>query len=628
MARYDYNMGDEHKKDKEKDEKIDINYTYKMKTSVAVKSQNEHTERTAKKHSFLQGAMVLGVSMVIVKIMGMLFKIMFANIVADTTGNGMLNIAYAIYEPLFMLATAGFPIAISRMISESVVKKRYNDVKKIHKLSIPFLSITGVIFFIAMVVGGIVYARTIQSTASQYAIICLAPTVLFGCLMSVYRGYFEGLRNMTPTAVSEIIEAACKLFVGLSLAQYTSNIVNAEYTSSGTIFGEYIASPEYANQLINGYTVAAAMIGISLGAFFGFLFLFLRLKIKGDGITQAELDASPRAEKRNLLFKKLARTAIPIGISSIILSISSFIDSTLIQRRIIDIMNTAPGVLQRIYSYLDPQKFAADPVTGEYSIQTDLFGSYGYALTLMMLITAITQVFGTSALPSITAAWTTGNRQRIKSSIETVLRTTTFVTLPAGLGLSVLAPQILSLLYSNVGGVAVASNVLRVMGISVIFIATSTPICSMLQAVGRVDLPLKLMSIGMVIKIALNYILVGIPSINIQGAAVGSLVAYLFITVTGLYFLCKETKIIPDFVTILIKPLIGAVFCAVGAYAGYGLLNLVLPSKIATLLAIVIAVLVYILTMFLVKGITREDILMLPKGNKIVKTLEKHHIIR
>lgn len=587
-------------------------------------------KNASKKHSFLQGAMILGASMIVVKIMGMVFKILFANMV-DGVGNGMFNIAYSLYEPLFMLATAGFPIAISRMVSECIAQRRFKDVKKIHKISIPFFVITGIVCFVAMILIGAVYTQVVGSSESQFAIICLAPTILFGCLMSIYRGYFEGTRNMTPTAVSEIIEASSKMFVGLSLAYFISNTLSAEFEASGTVFGNVMPSVEHASQVIMGYTVASGMIGISLGAFLGFIFLLLRYKLKGDGISKEEIAASPNARPAKSLFKRLALTAVPIGLGSIVMSIASFIDSTLVQRRILDIMNTSPQTLKDIYNFIDPELFLPSAATGELKIQTFLWGCYGYALTLTMLITAITQVFGTSALPSLTTAWTSGDKRLIKKNIETVLRSTTLVTFPAGLGLSVLAHPILSLVFSSpnvVNEVSIASNVLRIMGISAIFIATSTPICSMLQAVGRVDLPLKLLSVGMVIKIVLNYTLVGIPSINIQGAAVGSLVAYLFVTVAGIYFLCKETKVLPDFVPILIKPLIGAVFCAVAAFAGYGLCNLLLPSKISTVLAIIIAVAVYVITLFLIKGVTKEDILMLPKGNKIVKTLEKHHIIR
>lgn len=579
--------------------------------------------------SFLQGAMVLGVSMVIVKIMGMVYKILLARVL-DGVGNGIFNIAYELYNPLFMLATAGFPIAISRMVSESVAQGRYRDVRKLHRISIPIFICTGMICFLLMLIGGNFYADLVESSESKLAIFMLSPMILFGCLMAIYRGYYEGLRNMVPTAVSEIIEASGKLLLGLSLAYLVSYFGTQEYQTSGTLFGQAIANEEAFYTQLMSYTVAAAILGIAIGAFCGFLYLFLRHKIKGDGIRRVQLVHAPPSRPAKSITKQLITTAFPIGLGAIIMSISGTIDSTLVQLRILDIMELQPDLLQSYFDFVDPSYFLPN-ADGDFKIQTFLFGSYGYSLTLMMLVTAVTQVFGTSALPSITAAWTARNKKRIRRSIETVLRTTTLVTLPAGFGMSVLAWPITNLVYGNGNNsaeVQIASNVLQIMGISVIFIATSTPVCSMLQAVGRVDLPLKLLTIGMVIKIILNYTLVGIPSVNIQGAAVGSLVGYLFVLVMGLYFLCKETKIIPNFVTVFIKPLLAALLCAVTAILSYNLIVLVIPTKIATILAILLAVVIYAIALFLLRAITKDDINMLPKGKKIAKTLEKHHLIR
>ncbi len=584
--------------------------------------------------TFLKGAMILSVSMIIVKVIGMVYKIAMARVLGEL-GNGIFNIAYDIYNPLFMLATAGFPIAISRLVSENVAKKRYRDVRKIHKISIPIFIIAGIVCFVLLIILSQFYVQIINAGDAKLAIYALAPTIFFGCLVSIYRGYYEGLRNMVPTAVSEIVEASSKLFLGLAFAYGLSYVATMEYENSGTLFGVAQPSQEAFVSALTPYTVAAAILGVTIGSFLAFLFLFLRHKIKGDSITKELLLNSPRSTKSSKLRKRLIMTAIPIGLGAIVMSISGSIDTMFVQLRIIDIMNTAPDVLKDIYSYVDPQYFLAN-ANGETQIQVYLYGSFSYATTLLMLITAVTQVFGTSALPSITQAWTLRDKRRIKSSIETVLKTTTLFTLPAGLGLCALAQPILTLIYYNEGtvdGIQIATPVLQVMGISVLFIATSTPICSMLQAVGRVDLPLKLLSIGMVIKIILNYTLVGIPEINIKGAAVGSLVGYLFICIAGIYFLCKETKIVPNFVSIIIKPLFCAIASAVSAYLAYSLFNnllgnTVLSSNISTIIAIAVAAVIYVIFLFLVRGIEKNDILLLPKGNKIVKVLEKTRLMR
>lgn len=578
-----------------------------------------------KSQSFLKGAAILGSSMVIVRLMGMVYKILLSGMYGGV-GTGLFNSAYALYNPLFMLSTAGFPIAISRTVSESIAKKRYRDVRQIHKLSVPIFVIAGLICFLAMLIGSFIYVRVINAPNAIFALLCLSPTIFFGCLMSIYRGYFEGMRNMTPTAVSEIIEASCKLFLGFTASFITLKLCMKAYYSSGYVLGIKCASEAEANAAAIPIAIGAAITGISLGSFFGFIFLFVRYKRGGDGISVSELRSSPPPRRNNVIIRTLVRTAIPIGLGSIVMSLADMIDSTLVMKRIYNIMETNPDALLNVYGSLIP-----DEVLVSNNTHTYLYGCYGIALTLMMLVTAITQVFGTTALPSVTAAWTSGDKTKLKESMETVLRVTVLVTIPSGIGMSILAEPLLSLIYSspNVANeVEIGSKVLAVMGISVIFIATSTPLCSMLQAIGRVDVPLKLFVAGMIMKIVVNYILVGIPEINIQGANVGSIVCYGFVTVTAMFILCRETKITPNFVSILIKPLIAAVICGVAAYFSEILFDFVFVQRIATLLAILTAIVVYFIVLLLIRAIKREDILQMPKGNKIVKVLEKRRLIR
>lgn len=589
---------------------------------MAAKSRARKPAKRANQ-SFLQGALILTIGMAVVKIIGALFKVPLFGILG-AEGNGYFTAAYDLYNPLYTLATAGFPIAIARMVSENVARKRFRDVRQIHRVSIPIFGLMGTIGFLLMVGGTFLYASFINTPGVKYATLTLAPTILFACLMSIYRGYYEGMRNMVPTAVSEIIEALCKLIIGLSASSLILNLGLKEYESKGTFLGVAYETENLARGAILPYAAAGAILGITVGSVFGFLFLLFRYKRLGDGITREELKCSPRPKSGRTTVKTLIRIAIPVALGALVMNIAGFIDSALIQRRISDIMQNNPQPLIDMYSALiTPDKLD--------KAQTILYGCFGSASTIMMLIPAITQVFGISALPSVTAAWTEGNHRKIKSSIESVIRVTTLVTIPAGLGLSVMAKPIMELIYlkgNNKSEVDVAASVLVILGIAAIFTSTSTPLCSMLQAIGRVDLPVKLLSVGVIIKVVLNYTMVGIPEINIQGAGVGTLVCYVFITAAALYFLCREAHIVPNFVSIFIKPLIAAGLCATTAYVTNSLLGRILSSaKLCTLIALVAAVLVYVIALFALKAITKDDVLMLPKGQKIAKILEKHRWI-
>ncbi|MGN0537843.1 MAG: polysaccharide biosynthesis C-terminal domain-containing protein [Acutalibacteraceae bacterium] len=575
--------------------------------------------------SFLKGAAILGMSTVIVKLMGMVYKIILSSMLGGV-GTGLFNSAYALYNPLFMLSTAGFPIAISRMVSESITRKRYRDVRQIHRLSIPIFVVAGLVCFVAMILGGFVYVKVIHSDNAIFAILALSPTIFFGCLMSIYRGYFQGMKNMVPTAVSEIIEACGKLFLGLVAAVITMEFGMRQYYDTGYVLGVQCQNAADAQNVIVPIAVGAAIMGISVGALLGLLYLIIRMKHGGDNITRPMLIASPPAHSPSRTVRTLVKTAIPIGLSSIVMSLGDSIDAILVQRRIGDIVDNQADSLLNLYGSLIPDYVYDGGNTAVY-----LYGCYGMALTLMMLITAVTQVFGTTALPSVTAAYTSGNKRQLKKSMETVLKITALITIPSGLGMAVLAEPLMSLIYSSPSvsnEVEISSRILAIMGVSVIFIATSTPLCSMLQAVGRMDIPLKLMGIGMVLKIITNYVLVGIPEINVQGANCGSLVCYLFVTITALFILCREAKVVPNFVSIFIKPFLAAILCAAAAYFSEQLFDVFFVQNIATLLAIAVAVVVYIVFLFLFRAVSRNDILQMPKGNKIVKILEKHHLIR
>lgn len=580
--------------------------------------------KVRKHQSFLQGALILTASMAIVKIIGAIFKIPLFGILG-AEGYGYFTSAYDLYNPLFTIATAGFPIAIARMVSENMARKHYRDVRQVHKVSIPIFTIMGLLGFILMVVGTFIYASIINAPDVKYATLTLAPTIFFACLMSIYRGYYEGLRNMTPTAISEIIEALCKLILGLFASTSILSIGMNEYFASGTVFGVPYSTETLARSAILPFAAAGAILGITVGSCVGFIYLLIRFKRHGDGITKEELSVSPKPKTSRATVKILISIAIPVAIGALVMNIASLVDATLIQRRLYDIMQSNPQMLLNEY----PNLITQEAVTNG-KVHTMLYGCYGSAATLMMLIPAVTQTFGISALPNVTAAWTEGVHKKIKASIESVMRITMLVTIPAGLGLAVMAKPIMELLYlkgNNQGEVDVAASVLVILGIAAIFTSTSTPLCSMLQAVGRVDLPVKLLSIGVVIKIILNYTLVGVPEINIQGAGVGTLICYLFITSAAFYLLCKETHIVPNMSSIFIKPLLGAICCAVSAIGSYTLLNMFLPQKISTIIALVIAVIIYIVALVLFKAITKSDVLMLPKGEKIAKTLEKYKLI-
>ena len=266
--------------------------------------------------------------------------------------------------------------------------------------------------------------------------------------------------------------------------------------------------------------------------------------------------------------------------------------------------------------------------TPQDEIPNYLFGAYNMSVTLFNLIPALTTTFGVSALPAVTAAWAARSKSLLRRNIESVWRITSMIAFPAGFGICALAEPILTLVYqADPASIPIAAPILRVLGLAAVFVALSSPTNSMLQAVGKVNVPVKLMLLGGFLKLAVNFVLVPIPAVNIQGAPYGTLLCYGLIVCISIPVLCRTAGIRIRFTKVFLKPLLAGVLCGVTAWASYGLLSNLAGNTVSTAISILLAGAVYVIVLFLVRGIVKYDVLMLPKGEKIAKLLEKCRLI-
>ncbi len=573
---------------------------------------------TRKSHSFFQGALILSLGTIIVKIIGAIFKIPLTNLIGEL-GMGYFNTAYQIYLPVYTIATAGFPIAVARMVAASMAQRRFRDVRRIYKIAIPLFVISGLLGTFIMFFGARPYANAIHSPNAVYCIWAMAPTVFFCCVVSVQRGYYEGLRNMVPTAVSQIIEALCKLFAGLLCAYLVMKEGLAQYAETGTVFGYAAGSQEEALNIALPYAAAGAISGVTVGAVLGFIYLWLRHRVKGDGITEQELVFSPAAAPGKDLLRTLMKISIPVCLGALVVNLGALIDVTFLQSRLGTI---APDVLRNIFGSAIPAAIANDELTSY------LYGSFTLAQNVSMLVPTVAQALGVSALPTITEAWTGGDRKNIQSSVESVMKISALIAFPAGFGLLAMSGDVLSLLFSQrPNGVLIATPLLMILAVTVILMTISVPVNSMLQAVGRVDLPVKLLAVGMLIKLAMNYTLVAVPEINLRGACYGSVACYLLITLLGVYALCRQAKIKLRWFSVFLKPAFAGAVCGAAAKGVSMLLAGRTPANAATLLAVGAAAVVYLFVLLLTRTLSKQDIRMLPKGDKLLPMLEKHRWI-
>ena len=569
----------------------------------------------------MQGAMILMIGTVTVKVVSMLFKIPISNMLGGT-GYSYFTNAYEIFNLISTIATAGFPVAISKLVSENSVLGRYRDSRKIFRISRLFFLLTGFLCMVVMILGAGTFAAMIPNPGARLSIICLAPAVLTCCLMSAYRGYYQGMQNMYPTSISQIIEAVTKMIFGLGLSGAVLYLTQREYETYGTVLGQSYAGQAQAQAVIAQLASGAAVLGVSLSTAAGLLYLMIRWRKKGDGVSDELVRQSPQPQRAGVLFKTIIVIAVPVCLGSLAVNFSGIIDLMTVTGRLAEVMQTAPQALLDCYGATIP----GAEITNN-SVHNYLYGAYsGKAVVIANLVPALTAGLAVSALPVVAESFAQGNRLRTQRSVQMVLRITTIVCIPAGLGISALAQEVCELFFGYNSEVAIGAPLLQVLAIASIFIALTAAINSLLQAVGRVSLPVKLILIGSLVKLAMNYVLVGIPQINIQAAPWSTLACYLLVTVLSLIALRQSVGEL-GVVSVFVKPLLAGLLCAAFARLSQNLISTVIASRFAVLVSVAVGALVYLIALFLLKAFKKEDIEMLPKGEKIAKTLEKYSLL-
>ncbi|MBQ2848695.1 MAG: polysaccharide biosynthesis protein [Clostridia bacterium] len=602
-----------------------------------------------KKQSVLNGAMMLMFAVVLVKLIGALFKIPLTDMLG-ATGRGYFSAAYEVYTPIFAISMAGLPVAVSRMVAENVALNKYREARMVFKVSQRIFIIVGTVGTLVLLLAAYPYTALVAGSKTLPAVLCVAPSIFFCCYMSAYRGYYEGLRNMTPTAISQVIEALGKLLIGLALAKIVISVGMNQYEAgmlasgnvSATVFGTEVMSDTEANSVIIPWAAAGAVLGVTVGSIASTVFLIICHKIKGDGFTRVELVNSPKSAPSDVLAKNMIKIAIPMVVSALVLNITNLVDTMTIQSRILTALETDFAAVMQMHSesFNEAVRLSRLNINDIKEVKNYLWGAYGTALDFKNLVPTITIQLGVSALPALAAAWAVKDKSSTKSTIETVIRISMLVALPAGIGMAALSEPILNIIYArglSSDAIPVVVPILAAYGLATPIMAISTPTTNMLQAIGRTDIPVKSVVVGAIVKVICNFVLVGNPKINIYGAVVGTILFYVVIVVCNLTALLKISKVKVDWKSVFVKPAICAVLCGITAYAANGLLTTLFPSDpsqsilnmgtISAIISIGLAVVVYAISLLLIKGIAREDVINLPKGEKIAKTLEKYGLL-
>ena len=534
-----------------------------------------------KKSTFFGGAAILAASAILVKVIGAIYRIPLGNILSDEV-MADYNSAYNIYNFFLTISTAGLPVALSKTISEANALGRHNQVQRTFRVAFITFLILGLISFFCMTVLAAPMAQiVISNPKAVYCVMALAPSVLCVCIMSAFRGYFQGHFNMMPTGISQVIEAFFKLVVGLALALFLVNVVQ---------------KPELGS--------VGAIIGVSCGsvvALLYILFLFFR-----DRKRRQRIHATDRPDGSMRILSNLLKLAIPITLGSAATSLVTLIDTKLVMSQLQSVYQTVDGL---------DKEAALDAARGLYGIYSKTMSIYNLPFSMMVPLTAC-------IIPAVSASLARRDHLGAQKVSESALRIGLLLALPMGMGLFALGGPIMGLLFPTID-VSVAGPLLSVLGLASIFVALQLLCNSILQANGMVNLPILAVIIGGVVKVVVNFILVGNPNIRINGAPVGTLTCFIVISALEIFIIRRSIPAPPSFLRAFLKPFVPSAVMAAAAWATYGLLTnfLHMGNSLATIGGIGVGVVVYLVLVLALRVLSREDLELMPKGDKIAKIL-------
>ncbi len=530
---------------------------------------------TEKKQSFLGGAAVLAFGIVAVKIIGAVFKIPLRNILGEG-GSADFSNAYNIYATMLTISTAGLPVALSKLVSEAYARGRTRQAQRTFRISLLVFLVLGLLSFALMWWGNEYLAGLLNNPRAAYGIRTLAPAVVcVGCL-SAFRGYAQGRQYMTPTAVSQILEALCKLIFGLALSLWLLKAGQPDYIAA-----------------------AGAIGGVTIGTILSLVYMALNYLHRRPAVQSGERCASGRA-----ILRRLLALAIPITIASSMVSVITLIDTSLVQGRLQSALQYTLDETRALY--------------GNYSACMDL---YNLPSSLMVALTA-------SVIPAVSAAITQHDDRQAARIVRSSFRVTALLAFPMGLGLWSLSGPIFQLFYPRYNG-ELGGQLLSVLGIASIFVCLMLVTNSILQSYGRVNIPIVTMLIGGVVKIVLNYNLVAVPSVNIHGAPIGTLVCFALTAVLNLIAVARITRFRLNYPGYFFRPLLASLAMALTARGVYALVSRLLLTEdsgrmlllVCVGISILAAVLVYGALVLALRCIRREDLALLPKGEKLARIL-------
>ena len=523
-----------------------------------------------KNKSLIGGISILGLAGIICKVVGVLYRIPLADYIGGE-GLGIYSKVFTAYNMMLTMFTVGIPVAISRMVSHYVTRHDPRNARRVFGVAMPVLAAFGAIGTVLLILGSGYLSRRVGTPETRLGYIAIAPSVVLVCVMSAFRGYMQGHRHMMPTAISQLIEQVGKVAVALPLA----------------VIGMKRGGP--------GMGAAGALLGTSMAEAVALAYMVFA-KARSAAAFRQEEQADMPPLSRKTIGVRLAAISIPITLGGCIVPLASLIDSFMITQ------------------LMEQDGMASAEALVRYGLYS------GMVITLINVPTALAMAMSTSLVPDIAAGMARGDRDYVAREAHTGMRVAAVVGFPCSVGMSLLAKPILYLCYGYSGRYTpaqldVAAELLTISALTIVLFTMVQATTGILQGAGKQRIPMYTLLAGVICKVTLNYILIGIPSVNIHGAPIASLVCYTVSMVPNLYFTAKYAARRIPWRDILLRPLAAALpmgaavwalwrFVFTERYLHLGRARLLL----AVLVCVLAGVMVYAALALKVKAVGKEDL--------------------
>ena len=564
---------------------------------------------------FIKNTAILFVSMAITKIVGALFKIPLANLLGGT-GLGYFSSAYGLYSPIFAITAAGIPTVIMRTTARCSASGNLCRAAAVRKCALMMFSIIGLFGTLCVAAFAKPFSEYIACSPQSLAgVLCISPAVMLCCISSVLRGYREGLADVVPSSASAISEAVSRAFFGLGLSFAVIFYAKNRFHSGLDVFGTACSTEEQAYSAALPYAAAGAVLAVSLSELAGLITLIIIEKKRKNRVVMPKRCEYSRRE----ICRSLLREIAPIAASALVVNCVSFVDLLTVTRTLSLSAAKNPAYFNDNFGSIFGN------CGGIEGLPNFMYGSYtGIAMTLFMIIPSFAGMASTAAAPEIASAWEIKDNNRLISKIKLQLRAGAMIACPACLGAAALASPILNMLFkSRAAEVSVCLNSFVILCLGGIFMTASSALFAIFQSIGKAKIPLILMSASIALKFLLNPLLISIPSLNIAGAALSSVIGYIIMAISGTICLKKVLPVKISIFGAFFTPFLCACGCGATALFVHKLLENSINSTLNVIFSTFSGAVVYAILLILTGCFRTSGIINKKNTKKCKKTLAK-----